>query len=254
MGVLNYSFLLNNSETWVDVQKRTLDLLDDIQFMFLRCLFQTPRTCPKTALMWESGLLKMSHRIAIRKLMFYHHLTYLPSKALASEIMRIQEALSYPGLVKECKNLQNFYNLPSPDTLSKIQWKTLVKRRVRNTNRKELIAESKYLSKVDTSLLEKEEFKIRKYITILNVPDARLRFAIRSNMTRTVKMNYKGIKSYAESDWRCDRCRSPDTQEHIMLCEAYKKFRVGKDLTKDKDIVDFFRNVIISRSSDCSGT
>ena len=196
----------------------------------------------------------MSHRIAIRKLLFYHHLKNLPSKALASEIMRIQEALSYPGLVKECKNLQNFYNLPSPDTLSKIQWKTLVKRKVRNTNRKELIAESKNLSKVDTSLLEKEEFKIRKYITILNVPDARLRFAIRSNMTRTVKMNYKGIKSYAESDWRCDRCRSPDTQEHIMLCEAYKKFRVGKDLTKDKDIVDFFRNVIISRSSDCSGT
>ena len=44
-------FLLTNSETLTDIQKRTLDMLDDLQLMFLRCLFKTPRTCPKPALM-----------------------------------------------------------------------------------------------------------------------------------------------------------------------------------------------------------
>ena len=37
-------FLLNNSETWVEIDHKTLDMLDNMQFMFLRYLFKTPRT------------------------------------------------------------------------------------------------------------------------------------------------------------------------------------------------------------------
>ena len=95
---------------------------------------------------------------------------------------------------------------------------------------------------------------MKQYIKILNILDARLRFAIRCNMTISVKMNYKGISKYAESKWQCDNCHLPDTQDHIMVCDAYRSLSVGKDLTKDRDIVDYFRNVIKSRSSDCSST
>ena len=199
-------------------------------------------------------MLKMSHRIAIRKLMFYHHLKHLPSNALASEILRVQETMSFPGLAKECKSLENAYDLPPPDNLSKLQWKNLVKRRIKITYRKELINQSLNLSKMDKSQMEKEDFGLKHYVKTLNVPDARLRFAIRTYMTRTVKMNFKGVRSYADSNWRCDICNLPDTQEHLISCKGYKSCRVGKDLTRDKDLVDFFRNVISLRSSDCSGT
>ena len=107
---------------------------------------------------------------------------------------------------------------------------------------------------MDNSLLEKEDLNLKDYVNALNVPDARLRFAIRTKMTRTIKMNFKGIKAYAKSHWQCDNCNLPDTQEHVMSCETYRSYRVGKDLARDKDIVDYFRNVIVLRSADCSGT
>ena len=197
-------------------------------------------------------MLTMSHSITIRKLMFYYHLKHLPSNALASEILRVQEHLSLPGLAKECMTLGKIYDLPQPDKLSKLQWKTIVKRRVRITCRKELLAQAQNLSKMDNSPLEKEDLNLKDYVNALNVPDARLRFAIRTKMTRTIKMNFKGIKAYAKSHWQCDNCNLPDTQEHVMSCKTYRSYRVGKDLARDKDIVDYFRNVL--RSTDCSGT
>ena len=48
-------YLLNNSETWTELSKKTVDELDDLQFMFFRYLLATPRTCPIPALLWETG-------------------------------------------------------------------------------------------------------------------------------------------------------------------------------------------------------
>ena len=247
-------FLLKNSETWIEIQKKTLDLLDNIQLLFLRCLLKTPRTCLRPILLWDSGLLSMCHRIAIRKLMFLHHLKNLPHNSLAYEIMQVQETFSYPGLIKECHCLLEHYELPKPDNYSKGQWKSMVKKCVRNKARDEILVQMETYSKLDAVVMKKEEYSLKSYIKTLNIPDARLRFALRSKMTRTIKMNFKGIKSYAVDNWQCNDCKVPDTQEHVLSCPAYNNLRVGKDLQKDKDLVDYFRQIILLRSSDCSGT
>ena len=247
-------FLLNNSETWVEIDKKTLDMLDNMQFMFLRYLFKTPRTCPKPALLWESGAMQMSHRIAIRKLMFLHHLTNLPSNSLAYEVKQVQEKLAYPGLIKECNDLIECYGLPEPHGLSKNTWKCQVKRSVRIKSRIDLLDSIKRYSKIDAKQLLKEEYKMKSYILALNVPDARLKFALRAKMLRSVKMNFKGVKEYANCNWECDTCNVPDTQEHLFECKAYSNLRNGKDLRNDKEIVDYVRQIVVLRSSDCSGT
>ena len=57
--------------------------------------------------------------------------------------------------------------------------------------------------------------------------------------------------------WRCDSCSSLldpdscnniDTQSHILWCPAYRKLREGKSLDNDKDIVNYFRQVMVIRS------
>ena len=63
-------FLLYNSETWTELSKEAIITLNDLQFKFYRSILSTPKTCPKPALLWETGGILMEHRIALRKLMF----------------------------------------------------------------------------------------------------------------------------------------------------------------------------------------
>ena len=98
-------YLLNNSETWTKLSKKTIGVIDDLQLMFFRYLLATPRTCPIPSLLWETGGILMEHRIAQKKLVFYHHLIHLPTISLAYKITTTQVSLSYPGLMMECQEL-----------------------------------------------------------------------------------------------------------------------------------------------------
>ena len=79
-------FLMYNCETWTEIGKGSLSLLNDLQHMFIRYLLATPKTCPIPALLWETGFMLMEHRIAIRKLTFYHHLMNLSQNSLAYQV------------------------------------------------------------------------------------------------------------------------------------------------------------------------
>ena len=128
-------FLLNNSETWTEMSKKSVETLDELQCMFYRYLMATPRSCPIPALLWETGGITMEHRIAKTKLLFYHHLINLPEGSLALEVANTQKTLSYPGLVEECHTLIDKYELPDVKYLSRIQWKKLVKAKVKEANK-----------------------------------------------------------------------------------------------------------------------
>ena len=78
----------------------------------------------------------------------------------------------------------------------------------------------------------------------LNLADARLRFSLRAKMTKTVQMNFKGDKKYTQNQWKCQDCKIPDTQDHIVRCPAYQHLRIDKNLSNDKDLVSYFRKVI----------
>ena len=48
-------YLLNNSDTWVEISKATIDTLDDLQYMFYRYLLATTRACPIPARNGQDG-------------------------------------------------------------------------------------------------------------------------------------------------------------------------------------------------------
>ena len=169
-------FLLNNCETWVELETKTLKLLDDLQYTFLRNLLCTPKTCPLPALLWDTGCLLMEHRVAQKKLLFYHHLITLSTDTLARQIAETQEQFGFPGLIKECKALLNKYELPNPDTTSRIRWKLLVKK-ANSANRKDLLDKMKTYKKLDFAAISNEKSGLQSYFLDLNVPDARLLFA-----------------------------------------------------------------------------
>ena len=243
-------FLLYNCETWTEIKKDTISLLNDLQFMFLRYLLATPRTCPIPALLWDTGTLLMEHRIAIRKLSFYHHLRNLPHTALAFQISEIQSSLGLPGLIQECQELLMRYNLHDVTTeYSKNRWKSIVKRQVNLVNRNDILDMTKSYKKLNFENLSVEKFELKDYLNKMNLIDARQKFAIRARMTRTIMMNFKGMQDFKKISWQCQTCYEPDTQEHVLICPKYKHLREGKVLSNDNDLVEYFRKAICLRGS-----
>ena len=97
--------------------------------------------------------------------------------------------------------------------------------------------------------LEEESLKIKDYVESMKLRDARMLFRLRSGMVNA-KMNRKNDKKYSMDLWRCDDCRSMDSQSHIIWCPAYAGLREGKDLKCDKDLVKYFQQVMKIRE-DC---
>ena len=89
-----------------------------------------------------------------------------------------------------------------------------------------------------------EEAGLKQYMKTLNLPDARIKFALRSRMTRYIQMNYKGNPEYKSNEWKCNHCNLPDTQEHVLQCDLYKSLRKNVNLDSDKGLVEYFRNVL----------
>ena len=242
-------FLLYNCDTWVEMKKSTLKELDEIQYLFYRALLSTPRTCPIPILLWDTGGIMMEHRIAMKKLLFYHHIKHLEKRSLASMIADIQEKLSFPGLMQECVNLMSKYNIKeNVCLLSKLAWKKVVKKYIMRQNELDLTERIRYYKKLDQIDTKNEVFGRQPYMKTLNLPDARLRFALRARMTRTIQTNFKGDPGFKANGWKCVSCGTLDTQEHVMVCDGYKAIRKEKTLKEDKGIVEFFREVIRLRS------
>merc|ERR1712080_122400 len=95
--------LLNNCETWMDVNEETINNLDELQFTMYRTLLSTPKSTPPPALCWDMGGIAMKFRIIQSKLMFIYHIINMDKTSLANQIQNIQQKYSLPGLTKECQ-------------------------------------------------------------------------------------------------------------------------------------------------------
>ena len=166
-------FLLNNSGVWGDIPKKGIEMLDNLQNTFYRYLLATPRSTPIPALLWETGGLTMVSRINMRKLTFYHHLMSLDGSALASRVAILAMKASYPGLMREYKELCSKYNMPCARNTSKQRWKKLLKRAISDRNKEQLLGliHSNY-KKLDYNTLVNEEFETKGYMKMLSLSDA----------------------------------------------------------------------------------
>ena len=116
--------LLNNAETWIEIDSDAENKLENLQNLMFRALFAVPRSTPKPILRFDLGHVSKKEKIHIKKLTFLYHLKNLQSGSLASEIFDLQVNYNFPGLITECRNLLKLYNLPdivnsSPDLTTK---------------------------------------------------------------------------------------------------------------------------------------
>ena len=232
--------LMNNSECWMEVSKKSIEELDKLQLMFLRCLMDVGSGCPIPILYSETGSLKMEFRILERKLLFLHHVATLPDTSIAKEIYNVQTQLNLPGLTQECHEFLVKFGIIHIQNYSKIQWKNLIKKKIRELNKMDILEqiESEGYKKLNLETMKNDSFELKPYMKNLNVSEARLKFKLNSFMTPTVKMNFQSDSEFTRDLWTCPGCSVPgdvtgcrDTQRHIMVCTGYEMLRQDKDLS-----------------------
>ena len=248
--------LLNNADCWMDITTKTIEELDKLQLMFLRCLLAVGSGCPTPLLLSETGSVKMEYRILEKKLLFLHHVATLPDSALAKEIYNVQKQLNLPGLAQECHEFLVQHGIVQIKNYSKAQWKSLVKNHIREMNKNNILQQIVHeeYKKVDIEQMKNDSFYMKPYMKDMNVHDAR--FKLNAFMTPTVKMNLQSDSEFTRELWTCPGCSEPgdvtgsrDTQRHIMVCTGYENLREDKDLSTDKGLVSYFQQVIKQRQN-----
>ena len=188
----------------------------------------------------------MQERIDSRKLNFLFHLKTLENSSLAREVYELQKEYGHPGLVSECRKLISKYDLPDiiegVSVSSKLQWKNIVKNKIREYSEEKLKNEFGDYSKLKGGPLMEDGLKVQPYIQNLKLSEARTMFRIRTLMM-PAKMNMKNNRKFAEQLWKCDQCQRMDAQSHILWCPFFAPLREGKNIEDDKDLVDYFQKV-----------
>ena len=251
--------LLFNSGCWMDISKNTIQELEELQLKFYRCLFAVGSGCPIPSLYWETGGILIKNRILHSKLLLLHHVATLGEDTLAREIFEVQQELNLPGLHLECRNFLVKTGVTDIKNFTSTQWKKFVKTEVLKANMVDILNQMrKPYKKISHSDHVQEEFQLQPYLETLSIPDARLKFKLKTGMTPTVRMNFPSDTDFARKLWTCPGCSDDkaeyatvegmrDTQAHILSCPGYEDLREDKDLSSDKDLVGYFRLVMNRR-------
>ena len=242
--------LLYNAATWFEITDTTINRLESLQRILLRCLLCVPNSTPVAALSFDSGFLSVRYRIYQAKLTFIHHLVSLDKSSLASEIFTLQQKFNLPGFVKEGRQLIEKFSLPNiideKLNISQLRWKQMVRKAVSTDYERELMSQIMASSKLRDGPMTKENFEEKEYLSKMTMSDARMLFRIRSK-TNDAQMNQQSNQLNAKNLWKCRECGNIDTQSHILWCPYFSSLRDGKSLDNDQDLVNYFRDVFKTR-------
>ena len=237
--------LLNNAETWVEINEMSVTLLEELQNSFIRKIFRTKKTTPKVALTFETGMLPMRLRIMMRKLIFVNDLKMMDTETLAHQVYSEQVKYGFPGLAREAESMCQELDLPNivRVNVDKQEWKGLVKR----------MAVKKHSEQLDKELEEgysklkdirHEGFGCKEYLETKVIEKARMAFQIRTKML-DFKANYKNDYKYKAEKWKCEACgEEMETQAHVLQCLEYSKLREGRNMEEMEDQILYFQEVI----------
>ena len=84
------SSILCNSESWYNVTKAELDLIESVDLCFLRRILNAPKSTPKEMLYLELGCIPLRHIIRKRRILFLHYILNQETNSLIFRFLMSQ--------------------------------------------------------------------------------------------------------------------------------------------------------------------
>ena len=230
-NTLLVSSVLCNSETWFNLTKAELDLLETVDVMLLRSILGAPISTPKEMLYLELGVIPYRDIIRGRRLTFLH---YILNQDPNSVIFKVLEAQIdnqtskdwVTTVLEDLKALELEATFADIRGIKKMKWKNIVKNIIKEKALEHLNLRKQKHSKVNK--LKHNKLEMQSYFlgNELNITkdEIRLIFQIRSRVIK-IKSNMKG----SFENYECEVClKENESQEHIYNCIEIWKIRNEK--------------------------
>ena len=234
--------LLANCGTWTELPEKAIEMCDELQNLFIRIMLEVPVSTPKVALRVETGMLGMKQRIWIEKLNLAQFIRRSGSKSLSGKIYLEQLEQGWPGLAREVEEICDVIKINNINNNDVPKW--MIKEAVYKHHEEE--AKDQMGKKLE-DIKGEGIGRAKSYMETHCIADTRLQFRIRTHMV-DLKGNMKG--RYKDGDYSCPGCGDQATvedQSHVLRCPAYRESRQGLDLEDDRDLVKYFRKVMLLR-------
>ena len=236
--------LLHNAESWIGITDKIIKDLQDFQDKFIRKVLQLPTSTTKAIYQWDSGMLSMKWRIALKKLLFVNKIMQKDHTNIAMRTLLEEFNNKIEGLGHECDSLAHSVGLPDLRCLSRT--KREIKTAVIQQDKLEI--KEKFESSVKVGHRLTEDPENWSYLNTMPLHTARLWSRIRCYAIKGVKMNQKGSHI---ADLNCRFCTTNvlETQEHLEFCAGMEFERWRLDLTEREGQLMFWRRVTVKLSS-----
>jgi hypothetical protein len=221
--------MLFNTETWVNVTEEELKLVDKRHYLILRKVFEQKKSTPYYGILMETGNWPYSYVIIYKRLMFFHHLLHSDERRITKKIVTNQmKGLGkgntwYGHGVKRWLVKLNLDHMDSEEILEirKSEWKKRLKEGINKLVKEEIEEKSKEMTKLRFT----KKFERQQYVTECRMEKVKKIMQMKLNMV-DLKSNFKG----KYKDTVCPACGGPpETTEHVIACEEYKRI-VGHSL------------------------
>ena len=235
------SSMLSNSESWYNVSKAELELLETIDVQFLRSILRAPKSTPKEMLFLELGCVPFRELIKKRRISFLHYILNENQDSMMYKFLQSQLKNKRPRdwitlVLKDMDDLKLNLSLEELKETKKPKLKKILNKTVLEEAFERLNKMKENHSKV--MHIKHYKLEMQKYLKSsklkMKQEEAQTVFSLRCRMT-DVKNNYKGsYETYA-----CEVCKEKDeSQEHIMECMEILKLR--KSFTKPPEYNKLF--------------
>merc|ERR1711978_608210 len=97
--------LLNNCESWIDIQNKHIKDLQDFQDDFIRRVLHLPPQTTKAIINWDIGMMPMKWRIAGKKLQYMRKVQMKGDDNITKKALEQEVKTGTKGLAHECMEL-----------------------------------------------------------------------------------------------------------------------------------------------------
>ena len=216
--------LLHNSESWIGMTKKHLEVLQKFQDKFIRKVLRIPLSTPKAIMQYDTGLWPMEWRIKYRKLNFVRKTMLKPDSNIAKKVLHNEMLSNINGLAREC--LTTCVDLKIDFLLNcdvpKFVIKQAIIKRIHLDNRRAMETTKKVADRLS------DDPSVNSYLDTMGLTHCRLWFRYRARCIAGVKANAK--RSYVDLACRFCTTGSTENQEHLEVCEGFRFERRGLHL------------------------
>ena len=247
--------MLCNSETWFNLTKSELELLETVDLQLLRTILGAPKTVPKEMLYLELGVIPLREMIRQRRLNFLY---YILTQDKESILFRVFEAQKnnrnrkdwVTSVTQDLEELELDVSFETIQEMGKEKWRNTVRNTIQLKSFRKLEKIKETHSKVKNikhSRLEMQDYLMPNDVEKMTKDEVQMIFKIRCR-SLNLKMN---MKNQYET-FTCMVCLIEDeTQSHVYECKEIFKLNNNKqiEIPKYEEIFNgnVHQKVIIAR-------